>query len=151
MPANLRRSAVPAVLVLVAIYAALAMPQSQSKQGQSAQKKQAPAKDDSAAKPDTPPKEEPAPADPLFRTTVKSTGTQSGGNKALQASAGFNGVNPATGQVDTTKLAQAPTAQDKQAALILSTLVMPDSEIDKFIAEGKLNPAPAAPPAKGGK
>ena len=125
-----------------------ALPQAPSK-SPAAQKKQAPAKEEPKAE-EQKPAEEPPPSNGLFRTKVKITGSQASTDKTRAASAGFNGVEP-SGKVATALLNAAPTAQNKQAALILSTLVMPQSEVDKFIAEGKLSPPPPPAPAKGGK
>ncbi len=89
---------------------------------------------------------QPGQSSPLFKSTVMIKSSRATDDRTRAASAGFNGVGP-DGKVSAAALAAPPTEKDKQQALLLSTRAMPDTEIAKFIQDGKLSP----PPAKGGK
>jgi hypothetical protein len=154
-----RNTAATAAALLVLVYAAWAPLLAQSGKGSGAQKKQGAAKDQKAAEEhnaDQKPAETPAaapeqkPGGGLFKNKV--LGESSSAQRTKTASAGFNGVDP-SGKVATALLTATPTAEDKQKALVLSTLAMPDDAILKFIQEGNLPPppakvAPAAAPAE---
>ena len=139
------RHAAAAMAVMLLVCAAWGVPLVQSQKQKPAPKPQQAAQPADQQQPQ--PDQQPPPGGPLI--TGGPAKMKSSRQGKATASAGFNGVDPATDKVKDDVIKASPTAEESAKAMQLSVYGVSDADVQAFAKEGNLNLAPV--PAKAGK